>query len=802
MKMKRVDPKTNLFSRTLLALAIGSAGSVYAGEAAFFLTENEMPANDVAVQAGSVKKMANAKGVVRLDLPAGSHTVEFSRLGESLGSVVLEIADAAQRVDVKVEVIGGEAVPEIHPCGQAGQEPCIEIAKPAASDEVIEELVAVGSYTPETMQTAERDAGTVLEAIGKEQMERFGDSSVASALQRMAGVSVVGGEFAVVRGLQGRYVAATLDKGLIPSTDPLRRDVPLDLFPDTIIEGITISKGYTPDLPGDSTGGAINMQTRGMPKEEFTAVGVGMGWIVGLTGKDVVSYEGGGSDWTGTDDGTREMPTSLDSTTDFGSPGSLGICSGSFCDPDDLSPAEAAALGKSLENIYNIEETRANPNIGFSVANASLWSTDRGDIGLYGALEYDSGWKGRQDAEINDVRDGKYEYERSQNYVDVAGYVTASFSDNESEYSAKTIWLRKSDDITRVQQGVDIEGVDKKDVILQWTERQYLGQLFSGKNDLGDGHSLDWHIGFAQTERNQPDRRSYQFRNGIANPLTVERRYSEMTEDSVDLRFDYQFDAVRWSDLVSTKLKTGIYSASKERENKLARIGFNQNNLNTAGLDFEQVMSPANFDSGSIVIRVNTSNTDYYDATDDITALYLMGDTAIGESVNLLAGVRHEEGEQTIEYPFSAANRSAYDTSENLPMLAATWRPTEEWQLRAGWSKTLSRPGIVERSESQMYDPDTDDRMRGNPNLVISNIDNLDLRAEYYFSDEDSISLALFHKNIDAPIEKTKFSCSGSACDGYTFENQDEATVSGIEMDFRYGVIDSADWSGFVGGNL
>ena len=94
---------------------------------------------------------------------------------------------------------------------------------------------AVGTYVADSATSQERDASAVLDSIGAEQMSQMGDSSAASALKRVAGVSVVGGQFAVVRGLQGRYISSTLNGGLMPSTDPMRRDVPLDLFPAAVL---------------------------------------------------------------------------------------------------------------------------------------------------------------------------------------------------------------------------------------------------------------------------------------------------------------------------------------------------------------------------------------------------------------------------------------------------------------------------------------------------------------------------------------------------------------------------------------
>ena len=130
------------------------------------------------------------------------------------------------------------------------------------------------------------------------------------------------------------------------------------------------------------------------------------------------------------------------------------------------------------------------------------------------------------------------------------------------------------------------------------------------------------------------------------------------------------------------------------------------------------------------------------------------------------------------------------------------WKPTDEIQLRLGYSETVSYPGLIERSQSLSYDPTTDDPIFGNPNLVASAIENFDARLEYYFSDAESISLAIFLKEIADPIERALPDASGSAAAGITFRNQTSADLQGIEIDFTKNVAESDSWTVFVSGNL
>ncbi|GGY55139.1 TonB-dependent receptor [Bacterioplanes sanyensis] len=671
----------------------------------------------------------------------------------------------------------------------------------------IEEVVAVGSFIPATTTSQERDSSAVLDAIGSEQLARFGDSSAASALKRVAGVSVVGGQFAVVRGMQGRYISSTLNGSLMPSTDPMRRDVPLDLFPASVLGGIDIQKSFTPDLPGDSTGGAIRMSTKDLSFDPMTKASVSLGMNSRTTFNDVNSYEGGESDWMGVDDGTREQPSFAESLTNG------GVDNPRFCEsgPNCASPEDSVRLGNSFENIYDVKPVEAKPDRGFSVATSNYFDSDFGGHGYYAAFDYKDAWEARHNARLSSPGE-QGSYERSKRKIDVAGYLVYGLDTSNSQYQSKTTLLRKTDDTTRTS-SIEDEGKDQQveSTTLQWVERQYLGQQFSGKHYLqwlGEEDELTWRLGFAQTSRYEPDRRSYTYGRtlGSDNPLRllggVERRFSDLTEDAFDLGLDYSADLML-SDTLFLKLKTGLSYTSKDREVELAR--YSNMNVNDPAVDLslspEHIFTRDNFDNARIVFRGSTTQTDSYSATDDITAAYLSGELDF-TNVTVMAGARYEDFSQELEYPNKSSAASELSDSAVLPALSVNWRLTEDFQLRGSVSQTVSRPGITERSESAQYDPETDDLMQGNPDLKISDITNLDVRAEYYFSEEENVTLALFYKEVSDPIERSVIEGDGSAANGYTFDNVTSADIQGIELDLRINVIDSTNFTGFVASNL
>ena len=128
---------------------------------------------------------------------------------------------------------------------------------------------------------------------------------------------------------------------------------------------------------------------------------------------------------------------------------------------------------------------------------------------------------------------------------------------------------------------------------------------------------------------------------------------------------------------------------------------------------------------------------------------------------------------------------STIQTDDWYPALSATWiRPqfwSDEFQLRFAWSETAARPDLREISTSTYIDPLTEARVRGNPNLVPSDLKNYDLRAEWFWDSGDNFTASLFYKDIKAPIETIQ---GGATEDNiiFTFINADTAEVYGLEI--------------------
>jgi len=97
----------------------------------------------------------------------------------------------------------------------------------------------------------QRNSAGVANVLGAEAISRAGDSDAAGALKRVTGLTLVDGQFVYVRGLGERYSSTLLNEANVPSPDPTRRVVPLNLFPADILASVIVTKSYEANLPAE-----------------------------------------------------------------------------------------------------------------------------------------------------------------------------------------------------------------------------------------------------------------------------------------------------------------------------------------------------------------------------------------------------------------------------------------------------------------------------------------------------------------------------------------------------------------------
>ncbi len=671
----------------------------------------------------------------------------------------------------------------------------------------LEEVIILGyvNTNDQSAFTLEQMSTAVVDVLDIEAIIRFGDSNVASALKRVVGISIKDGKYAVVRGLDGRYIAATLNKNMIPTTDPFVRDAELDLYPADILGGIEIQKSFSADLPAESSAGVILVKTRGRTGEYVNKLSVDLKANTETTGKDYLTSEGGDSDILGYDDGFRALPSAVSSIINGGRDFSICQVEGQ---PNCVTVDDAANAAAQLNNIWETQTKSASPGYGLGYTIGNVMDLDFGSLSGYFTISYDNEISNKTDGSIDRPNRFQSNFTESSEDISLNTYFVGGLELNDgSSVEIKTMQLRNTENTVRIDDVIDNEGVSSENTVIEWRERELFSTHLSGEHFLPANQEIAWRLGQAKTTSDIPDRRRYTYRGeGNARTLTfnqVERLWSTLEEDSTDFGLDYsiEFDiTTAWR----ADVKAGILTNERERESELIRLGINRANssINLQG-EIETILAPENFQAdGEVRLRGSTTDDDTYEADQETTAYYAASEIHFDELFTLVIGARMEDFSQSLEFPNRSLGNNQVDLEDNgtYPTVATIYRPNESWQIKAAYAQTTSRPTITELAPVRFYDR-RGQQFQGNELLKTSDIKNYDLRLDYYFADEGNASVALFRKNISDPVEVGVLDGSGSAISALTWQNEDEATLTGIEFDFSNEIYNDGSHSMFIGAN-
>lgn len=654
-----------------------------------------------------------------------------------------------------------------------------------------------------------RYAGAVVEVIGSEAMAQSGDSDAAAALKRVTGLTLVDGQYIYVRGLGERYSSVLLNGAPVPSPDPTRRVVPLDLFPVAVLDSVVISKSTSADLPGHFGGGAVLLRTRRYPQDFTASIAIKGKYDSSATGETGFTYDGGARDWTGFDSGTRSLPGRLQ-PTEAGQPISLL----SPLNPDGLDSTELEQLGERVasDSVYRVQPEELGPGAGASVVLGNSWEFS-GDsrVGFLAALRYDSEWNHRteqrrtfaaSDSGLQLAND--LEVDRTAQNIESSGFFSAGLDISTAhQFGLTHMLLRQSEDLVKISEGISENQVLKR-YELRWVENELRTTQLTGRHALPNYVLIDWQYTDAVAVREEPNtrrwRRDDDDRDGQYEFSDRTDSNSQTTGYLEDGLKDWSVEAsmpVDFSDAVSVLFAIGHASLSRDRVARLRSFAYDGRiDDSLLLLPQSQVLVPANIGPGGLSLEETTLPTDNYTATQSLDAWYAEADMTLFMDWRLVVGVRAEDNRQNVitadlTNPDATPIVAQIDQRDLLPSVALTWIQDQHNQWRLAYAESVSRPDFRELSPSPFLDPLLDLITLGNPDLQTTAIRHFDVRWEHYFSATESVAVGAFYKLFDNPIEKT-FSAGGST-QFINLRNALSATVYGLELDARHSLGMLAD---------
>ncbi|WP_439532474.1 TonB-dependent receptor domain-containing protein [Polymorphobacter sp.] len=667
------------------------------------------------------------------------------------------------------------------------------------------EIVVIGTRIPNTLRTTRE----VVSVLSQAEIERSGEGDIAGALKRVTGLSVVGGKYVYVRGLGERYSLALLNGLPIPSPDPLRRVVPLDIFPTSVLASSLVQKSYSANYPGEFGGGVINLTTKSIPDEPFLTFGGKIGGNSVTTGELGYTYQGGKRDVLGFDDGTRSVPGPLKAAQATGQALSLG----------NFTLGELQDVARSFSNASTSVIQRNNnipADMGLSASAGTRFDIGAVSFGITATAGWENEWQTKAGKQQNSLGIGNvggepgmlinqdFDFLSTEHHIKVNGLLGLGAEFDNHKIRITNLYVKDTIKEARQQIGVnpaDFDGALLNRTATAFFERQLIDTQGVAEFRFGNV-SLDVRGTYANSKRLSPYEREFRYAfteqdgiNDFVNALqgpgqSATIAFSRLNENVYGAAVDlgYKFETLPFP----VRIVAGYAYNDNQRESDFFQYRFQPSDALPIGViqqrpDF--LLSDFNVQTyGIFLTQTNTlPGAARYEASLKVHGAYGQVELEPADGVQLVAGVRYEKGEQRV-IPvdlYSSGNVAIPETQIDreywLPAATLTWNFAEDMQVRLSASKTVARPQFRELANQFYFDTENDRGSFGNPLLVDSQLTNLEGRYEWYFGRDERITIGGFWKNINKPIEIIAFISSATITT--TFGNAPRASLYGAELD-------------------
>ena len=637
----------------------------------------------------------------------------------------------------------------------------------------------------------QRRATNVVNGISAEEISRTPASNAADAVSRVSSASIVEGRYVYVRGLGERYSQALLDGSTLPTPEPEKRVLPLDIFPAAMIESLFTVKSYTADLPGDFAGGLVDIQTKDIPDGRFFTLSTGVGYGTNLSDLDVPAYHGGGLDWLGFDDGTRGLPSGFPDRIPVGASASDVAELHSGFDGDFRGFQEGAGLGdmnKSLALSFGDRTSWLGRDGGYLVGLSYSHSTN--------ARETDEFFPSQEEGRV------QYDYDTQVGVRDVSlGLIGGLALDPTptSRVAFKAIYTHSAEDEARFVSGpfdTSTSGFARISRF-QFVERSLLSSKLTYEHlagFLGDA-KLSWDASYALALRDEPDTRTTSFLSTGEN----DTRFFFDEQSSNGRFFSDLTDHLAQAGVKTTApfqlfgrpatLDVGLRGGWRARDFAARRFAYEGASPEVRELPADQLFTTENIAAGRIRFLETTEPNDEYEAEELSSAAYGSLGFGLTDDVRLTAGVRVEQNrtEVTSFDPRTGSRvvglSTDLSTVEPLPSLTLQWQVTEKNAVRAAVSRTIVRPQFRELAPFR-YDNYHESTL-GNPFLENGSIVNSDLRWSLFPALGEVVSVGAFYKRFTDPIEIVRIPTAGRGTGTPEPYNAPGAQTYGVEIEFR-----------------
>jgi hypothetical protein len=676
--------------------------------------------------------------------------------------------------------------------------------------------------------------------ITSQQISKTQDKDAAEAIRRVPGVTITQGRFIVVRGLEDRYSTVWLNNTAAPSSEADKRAFSFDVIPSAAIDRMMVYKTPAPELPADFAGATVQIFTKNIPDKTGLNIRYKLGYRVGTTFDDFMTYEGGKYDWLGFDDGKRSLPANFPSVEELGNMHNFNDI------PENTPPVIAAkkikieSLSESFNTIWTGEQTTAPLDNTVEFDYTGKFDAGKSSVGNITSVIYRNEYSFAtvEKSEHHDV-EAFYSDTDSIDYKPYYDY-TDQESVNNTMLGVIHNWSLLSKQGTVYEFRNLFNQIGKKWFIQRNGKEPYFDPnarldsqeigfqartIYSGQ--LGVNHNFDENkllnvtAGFSYANKNEPDiRRVQSFLNtdstskyfnqyavqidAQASPTYLGRLYLETEENILNTAVNYS-QKLFFGNFHPT-IKTGAYVEFKDRQFNARNIAFTIGRNYSSSNDsirylrpVDLIFDPQYIDSTGIWVNENTSKTDSYQASGELIAGYVGIELPVANWLSIYTGARIERNRLEIfdfKDPISGDTVAVLDTINIFPSLNVMFHINDKSKIRVAYGKSTNRPEFREIAPFTFYDFYSRSSITGNTKLKNAYIHNLDLRYEFYPSLSEIITVGGFYKKFINPIEQRLVPGAGDDKRSVYSANLVEAESYGVEVESRVLISSLASFGG------
>ena len=749
---------------------------------------NNITLPGVAVEVvGGETVFTDVDGRYVLDLAPGAHEIRAGMDGYDAKSIKVAVAAGSRAIDADIGLVMTRFAETVEVRGQVF-------------------LDAVTS-SAEAQIAERRNATVITDNLGSQDMKKNADTDAAAAMSRVTGMSVVDNQYVYVRGLGERYSNTTLSGSTLPTTEPDKKVVPLDLFPAGLLDSVQVNKSYSPDRSAEFAGGLVQINPLKFPSRPVVSFSYGLTGYSTATGKEIPLSPVSGRDFWGFDNGTRAMPSAF--------PDSKVVRQGIYTPDVGLPSDQITDLGRQLGNAWTPGLADGAPGQSWG----AVFGNRFGKLGLIASMTHSykeqyveeerAFYRIGDNDELEAVSDYDMQYGTQKAQLGAVFNVAYQFNPN-NRLAVENFYSHSGRDEGRYFEGPNTENVFYyRNYRLQYIEEGLLSTAVTGDHFLrGLGNSrIDWRVNVANANRDEPDLREtlYQqpFRAGTLEPnpsvtpvLADEsqsgfRMFNTLDDQTTDV-------ALNWNIFKTggkpTQFKFGLNYVDRTRDFESRRFRYIPVVLNKDGaasvdltLTPEQLYTQQNIGT-AFRFNEETRPVDAYAGDQQTIAGYGMADIALSARSRLVAGARVEDWSQTVDSfdPFGLFVRTVTSENQNtdvFPAVNFVQQVGGNQNLRFGYSTTVNRPEFREVAEFEFTDVVGSRATRGNPDLQRALIQNVDARWEVFPGARNVLSASTFFKYFDQPIERVVIAGAQPIS---TFENAEKARNFGFELEAAY----------------